>query len=155
MDLHRALIETRALGRFGELGLFEQEMERVPCKVPLSAANRVCEVVLQGRGPVKMRVADEALARTDQLRKDALVWIEYEATDCENARFDFKTVDLVLPRGPTVDGVTVWEDKLLKVTHRRVPGDPAERCSLTIEAAPALLARVREVGALRAGVSQR
>jgi hypothetical protein len=73
-------------------------MERVPCKVPLSAANRVCEVVLQGRGPVKMRVADEALARTDQLRKDALVWIEYEATMRERA-LRLQTVDLVLPRG--------------------------------------------------------
>ncbi|MGC4121386.1 MAG: hypothetical protein QM765_43780 [Myxococcales bacterium] len=155
VDLHRALIETRSLGRFGELGLFEQEMERVPCQVPLSATNRVCEVVLQGRGPVRMQVADEALEKSDQLRKDALISVEYRSTECENARFDFKTVDNVLSRGPTVDGVTVWENKLLKVTHRRVPGTPADQCSLTIEAAPALLARVKAVGALRSAAASR
>lgn len=129
-------------------------MERIPCQAPLSAQNRVCEVTLQGRGPVRMKVADAMLEQGDQLRKDALVSVEYLATDCDNARFDFKTVDNVLPRGPTVDGVTVWENKLLRVTHRRVPGAPADRCSLTLEAAPALLARVREVGALRAAASR-
>ncbi|HEY3445580.1 MAG TPA: hypothetical protein VGK67_04405 [Myxococcales bacterium] len=130
-------------------------MERVPCQVPLSPANRICEVNLAGRGPVKLRVADEDLEKSDQLRKDALISVEYQATECENARFDFKTVDNVLPRGPTVDGVTVWENKLLKVTHRRIAGTPADGCSLTLEAAPALLAHVREVGALRAAVSSR
>ena len=128
-------------------------MERVPCQAPLTPTNRICQVNLAGRGPVKMRVADEELEKSDQLRKDALVWIEYQSTECENARFDFKTVDNVLPRGPTVDGVTVWENPLLKVTHRRVPGTPADRCSLTIEAAPSLLARIKRVGALRASAS--
>ena len=142
VDLHRALIETRALGRFGELGLFEQEMEAVPCRAPLSATNRICEVALEGRGPVRMQVADAELERSGQLRKDALVSVEYQP-DCDNARFDFKTVDNVLPRGPTVQGMTVWENKILRVTHRRTAGAPKDHCTLVIEAAPALLARVK------------
>ena len=59
-------------------------------------------------GPVRMVVADAQLEKGDQLRKDALVSVEYQP-DCANARFDFKTVDNVLPRGATQDGVTVWE----------------------------------------------
>ena len=98
-----------------------------------------------GKGPVTLQMADPELEKTGQLQKDALVSVEYEA-ECENARFDFKTVDNVLPRGATVDGVTVWENKLMRVTHRHLPGTPKERCTLTVEAAPALLARVREMG---------
>lgn len=148
-DLRRAFVETRSLGRFGELGLFEQQMERVPCRQPLSATNRICEVAIQGKGPVRMRVADAELERSGQLRKDALIWVEYEP-DCDNARFDFKTVDNVLPRAPTHDGETVWENKLLRVTHRRLTGSPKDHCTLTIEASPVLLARVKAVGALAA-----
>jgi len=147
IDLHRAFIETRALGRFGELGLFEQEMEHLPCQPPLSEVNRECEVSLAGRGLVRLRVADADLERSGQLRKDALVSVEYQL-DCANARFDFKTLDQVLRRGPTLDGITVWEDKLVRATYRRMPATPRDRCSLTIEAAPALLDRVRAVGRL-------
>jgi hypothetical protein len=149
VDLHRALITTRSLGRFGELGLFEQEMEKVPCQVPLSEKNRVCEVSLVGKGPVRMKVADLDLEKSGQLRPNALVSAEYQA-DCDNARFDFKTMDNALPRGATVDGVTVWENKIVKVTHRRLPATPRDRCTLLIEAAPPLLARVKAVGALTA-----
>ena len=149
VDLHRAMITTRSLGRFGELGLFEEEMEKVPCPVALSDANRVCEVTLVGRGPVRMQVADLSLEKSGQLRPNALVSVEYQA-DCDNARFDFKTVDNALPRGATVDGVTVWENKILKVTHRRLAATPKDKCTLLIEAAPPLLARVKAVGALTA-----
>jgi len=148
VDLHRALIATRGLGRFGELGLFEQEMDKIPCQPPLSAQNRVCEVTLIGKGPVRMTVASLELQKSGQLGPDALVSVEYQATDCENARFDFKTVDGVLPRGTTQEGVTVWENKLVKVTHRRVAAAPKDRCTLFIEAAPSLLARIKAVGAL-------
>jgi len=155
VELHRALIETRALGRFGELGLFEQEMERVPCKEPLSPTNRVCEVTLLGKGPVRMKVADAQLEASGQLRKDALVFVEYQP-ECANAGFDLKTVDNVLPRhGPTVDGVTVWQNKLLRVTHRRLTWTPQDKCTLTIEPTPALLERVRTVGALTAAHASR
>jgi hypothetical protein len=130
------------MGRFGELGLFEQPMEAVPCQVPLSATNRTCDVVVSGRGPVRMRVADAELERTGQLRQDALISVEYQP-DCDNARFDFKTFDNVLPRGPTQDGVTVWENKLVRVTHRRLSSTPHDLCAVTIEAAPSLLARAK------------
>ena len=122
-------------------------MERVPCQVPLSATNRVCEVTLVGKGPVRLQVADAELEKSDQLRKDALISVEYQP-ECDNEGFDFKTVDNVLPRGPTRDGVTVWQNKLLRVTHRRLAWTPKDRCTLTIEATPALLARVKAVGAL-------
>ena len=147
VDLHRALITTRSLGRFGELGLFEQEMEAIPCRTPLSAKNRVCEVELLGRGPVRMVVAGSDLEASGQLRPDALVSVEYRP-DCGDERFDFKTLDGSLPRGPTRDGVTVWENKLVRATYRRAAGSPRDRCTLAIEAAPALLARIQAVGAL-------
>ena len=143
VDLHRAFITTRALGRFGELGMFEQELAGTPCEVPLSETNHVCKVMLLGRGKARMQVADAELDKGSQLQHDALISVEYE-TDCANARFDFKTVDNVLPRGATQGGVTVWENKLLRVTHRRVPGAPGESCTLTVEAAPALIARVKQ-----------
>jgi hypothetical protein len=149
VDLHRALITTRSLGRFGGLGLFEEEMEKVPCQAALSPANRLCEVTLVGKGPVRIKVAPMDLEKSGQLRPEAPVSVEYQA-DCENARFDFKTVDNALPRGATQDGVTVWENKLVRVTHRRVAGTPRDLCTLLVEAAPALLARVKAVGALTA-----
>ena len=123
-------------------------MDKIPCQVPLSPNNRVCEVTLIGKGPVRMVVADLELQKSGQLGPIALVSVEYQP-DCDNARFDFKTLDGVLPRGAAQDGgVTVWENKLLKVTHRRVASPPKDRCTLLIEAAPALLARVKAVGAL-------
>ncbi|MBI5548534.1 MAG: hypothetical protein HY901_32020 [Deltaproteobacteria bacterium] len=141
-ELRRAVITTRSLGRFGELALFEQELEKAPCRPPLSDENRLCEVALAGKGPVRMRVADLELEKAGHVRKHALVWVEYQP-DCDNQRFDFKTVDNVLPRGPTRDGVTVWENKLLRVTHRRVAAPSRDQCTLTIEAAPPLLTRIK------------
>ena len=122
-------------------------MERVPCQPPLSPTNRSCELTLVGRGPVRMTVADAELERSGQLRKDALVSVEYQP-ECANARFDFKTLDNVLTRGATQDGVTVWENKLLRATYRRLPWTPEDKCTLTIEASPALLAHIRFVGTL-------
>ncbi len=145
-DLHRAFVTTRALGRFGTMGLFEEEMDKVPCTPPLSATNRVCNVVLVGKGPVRMRVsaADDP---SRQLRRDALLSVEYQP-ECANARFDFKTVDQALPRVLSREDETVWENKLLRVTYRRLAWTPADKCTLTIEAAPELLTRVQAVGAL-------
>lgn len=147
-DLHRAFVTTRALGRFGSMGLFEEEMEKVPCDPPLSETNRVCNVVLVGKGPVRMRVAP-ADDPSRQLRRDALLSVEYQP-ECANARFDFKTIDHALPRVSTREDETVWENKLLRVTHRRLAWTPADKCTLTIEAAPEILVRVQAVGALSA-----
>lgn len=145
VDLHRAFLTSKSLGRFGEFGLFEQEMEKVPCRAPLSATQRTCDVTLIGNGAVRLRVAGPELEASRHLRPNALVSVELQA-DCGNQPFDFKTMDLVLQRGPTRDGVTVWENRLVRVTHRRRAAGAEDRCTLHIEAAPALLARLASGG---------
>lgn len=138
-DIRRAIIATKSLGRFGAVALFQEEMEKVPCRVPLSQANRVCEVDLTQSGPAKLTVADLSLSASGNIKPDALIAIDYTA-NCENIRFDFKTIDNSLARGPTKDGVTIWENKLIRVTHFNNSG----KCSMRVEVAPALLERVKE-----------
>ncbi|MGI5863416.1 MAG: hypothetical protein ACOX6T_15370 [Myxococcales bacterium] len=143
-EIRRAVITSKSLGRFGTFGLFEEEMREVPCEVPLSKENRVCEVNVVGRGRVRMQVADAALVATGRVNDDALVRVEYPA-DCANKSFDFKTFDGVLPRSreQAPEGMTVWADQLVRVTHWRIGSPDGDRCGVVVEAAAALLERVQ------------
>ena len=143
-EIRRAVITSKSLGRFGTFGLFEEEMREVPCQTPLSKENRLCEVHLVGRGPVRMQVADATLAATGRVNDDALIKVEYPA-DCANKGFDFKTFDGVLPRSreKAPEGMTVWADPLVRVTHWRIGSPDGERCGVVVEAAVELLEQIR------------
>jgi hypothetical protein len=143
-EIRRAIIETKSLGRFGLFALFQEELADKPCKVPISESNRHCDVVVVGRGEIRLTVAEGELARSEQLPPDPVVAVEYPA-DCANQGFDFKTFDNVLPReGPTKDGVSVWKGKRIQVTHWRLPASRGERCRVVVQATPAFLESIRQ-----------
>jgi hypothetical protein len=148
-EIRRAIITTKSLGRFGVFALFQEDLTKVPCQPALSETNRVCEVEVVGRGHVRMSVGDRALEETGRVMKDAVVRVEYPA-DCANQGFDFKTFDQVLPRSraKAPDGMTIWENKLVRVTHWRLGSKPEAQCGVAVEAAPALLERIEKVPSL-------
>jgi hypothetical protein len=142
-DIRRAIITTKSLGRFSVFALLQEDFAPIPCRVPLSAQNLVCEALLIGRGTVRLTIGEPALSETGRVRDQALLAVDYPA-DCDQQRFDFKTFDNVLPRLPaTESGVSQWGDKLVRVTHRRQPSARGERCEVHVEVAPALMARIR------------
>jgi len=143
-EIRRAIITTKSLGRFGDFALFQEEMSKVPCEKPLTADNRVCEVSVIGKGRVRMTISDAALEATGRVIKDALLRVDYPA-DCANQSFDFKTFDNVLPRAraKAPAGMSIWQDKLVRVTHWRMGERDDERCGVVVEAAPTLLELIR------------
>ncbi len=139
-DLHRAMLLSKRLGRFGVYGLLEEDMEKIPCQAPLSDANRKCEVFLVGKGKVTLEVLPFTKSQT--LKKNALISVLY-STDCSNKSFDFKTFDLVMRRGSTVKGITVWQNRLIQVLYRQKRNKDGEHCSVRVQVAPDLLIRAQ------------
>jgi hypothetical protein len=142
-DIRRAIITTKSLGRFGVFALLQEDFASVPCKVPLSAEKLVCEVQVVGRGAVRLTVAEPALSAAGRVKEQALLSVDYPA-DCSLQSFDFKTFDNALPRLPPPEkGVSQWGDKLVRVTHGRKAEERGDRCSVRVEVAPVLMARIR------------
>jgi len=140
-EIRRTVITTKSLGRFGLYALLQEDLSEVPCLVPLSAENRICDVHVIGRGHIRLVVAAPALEKAEVLRPNALVAVEYPA-DCGNQSFDFKSLDNGLRRGPTRDGLTTWRSSLVLASHKREKSETGERCSVRVEAAPELLQRL-------------
>jgi hypothetical protein len=139
-DLHRAMLLSKRLGRFGIYGLLEENMEKIPCQTPLSDANRKCEVFLVGKGKVTLEVIP--VTKSETLKKNALISVLY-STDCSNKSFDFKTFDLVMQRGSAEKGVTVWQNNLIRVIHQQVKNKDGEHCSVRVQVASDLLTRAQ------------
>ncbi len=151
-DIKRAIITTKNLGRFGALALFQEDVQPMPCTVPLSPTQRVCEVKLVGRGIVRVGLAVPALNDAGRVQADAALWIRYPA-NCEDQAFDFKSIDHALPRLPSPSAdLASWQDKLVRVTWRRDSGQEGPRCSMLVEVAPALLERLGAGLALDGGL---
>ena len=140
--MRRSQLTVKGLGRFGLYAPFEEDMTIPPCDPKLSDTNRVCAVHLIGRGLVKITVADKSLYGAGNVRKDAVVAVEYPA-DCENEKFDFKTMDNVLPRKGNVGGtLQVWEDRLIVVTHEKKGEGKEATCSVVVASSPEFVKRL-------------
>ncbi len=114
----------------------------MPCAKPLGPDNRICDVNVIGKGPIRLVSVPAELDQKLSLKKHALMRIEYRA-DCEQEKFDFKTFDQVLPRRGSESGVSVWADKLVKVTHTRIGEGLEARCRVEVELAEPLMERIR------------
>lgn len=141
-DIRRAGIESKSLGRFGIYALLDEEFVDVPCEKPLGPDNRICDVNVVGKGPIRLVSVPAEWDQKVSLKRHALMRIEYRA-DCSNEKFDFKTFDQVLPRRGSESGVSVWADKLVKVTHTRLGDGELARCRVEVEVAEPLLERIR------------
>jgi hypothetical protein len=141
-DVRRAIITGKSLGRFGLFALFQEDMDAVPCAVPLSDTNRVCDANVVGRGRVRMTVAERALSDAGRVNNNAVLSVDYPA-ECASKSFDFMSIDNALPRVATADGTTVWQDSLVRVTYKQAQESEHARCSVRVEVAPALLERLR------------
>lgn len=141
-DIRRAGIEARSLGHFGLYLPLHEELDDVPCREPLGPANRICDVEVIGRGPIRLEIVPAEFEGKLALKKHALMRVEYRA-DCSNEKFDFKTFDQVLPRRGSENGVSVWSDKLIAVTHTRLGEGADARCRVVVEVAEPLMERIR------------
>jgi hypothetical protein len=141
-DIRRAEVGARSMGRFGLFALLEEGAANVPCEPPVSESQRECVAHVVGRGRVKLTLAGKALFDAGNVRRDAVVAVEY-ATDCANVKFDFKTLDQALPRkGSVGDAIHVWEDRLLTAKYERKGELPDATCTVLFTLAPPLLRRL-------------
>ncbi|MFN7134481.1 MAG: hypothetical protein ACK4N5_20540 [Myxococcales bacterium] len=141
-DMRRAGIESKSLGRFGHYALLNEDLSDLPCEKPLGPDNRICDVHLIGRGPIRLVQVPAELETRDAVPKGALMRIEYTA-DCSQQAFDFKTFDNVLPRQGSSAGVSVWAGRFVKVSHVRLGEGPDSRCNVVVEVAEPLMTRLR------------
>ena len=139
-DVRRAIIETRSLGRYGTFALLQERIDELPCRVPVGTDNDQCELRIVGKGAVRLRASPPDVVAVGAVPADVPVEAVY-AADCSLEPFDRKTFDQVLPRTRSEQNLSVWEDDLLRVTHRRLAGE-RNGCEVRVEVAPALLARL-------------